>query len=113
MSLNLLVLRCKNIEASKEFYSFFDFSFHKEQHGSGVQHYAATKNDFVLELYPVSKSKDSDNCRLGFTVQNIESLISIFKQQNWVEKDLFTRYSQKIFIAKDPDGRKIEILEKK
>ncbi len=113
MSLNLLVLRCKNIEASKEFYSYFNFSFNEEQHCKSPRHYAATNNNFVFELYPIDKTEYPDNCRLGFTVQNLDLLFSTFKNKCWIEKALFTRNAQKLFIAKDPDGRKVEISEKK
>ncbi len=59
MRLSLCVLRCRDIEASKEVYTArFGLSFVKEKHGKVPEHYATELIDrsghkTVLELYPL------------------------------------------------------------
>ncbi|QLQ33687.1 MAG: hypothetical protein HZT40_21085 [Candidatus Thiothrix singaporensis] len=48
MKLNLLVLRCRDINASRIFYGQLGMQFVQEQHGSGSVHYAAVFNGMVF-----------------------------------------------------------------
>ena len=80
--------------------------FINEKHGKGPEHYSSEINGFVLELYPALNG-EVDNCRLGFEVENLTSIlekISIHDQYEFQGK--ITR------VTIDPDGRKIEIYEK-
>ena len=92
--LNLLVLRCKNIENTKEFYEkHLGFKFVLEQHGSSPLHYSTTicsnDNTMVLELYPVKMNSEPDQTRLGFNLNQLNE----------------TSYQ----VIKDPDGRSVEL----
>lgn len=89
-SLNLLVLRCKDLQASKRFYEDLGIQFEKEQHGNGPIHYAAVFSGFVFELYP-AETQATDYTRLGFSS---------------------TQFAESIVLT-DPDGRKVEISPKK
>ncbi len=42
MKLSLLVLRCRNIEKTKQFYEKLGLVFQKEQHNKDPLHYAST-----------------------------------------------------------------------
>ena len=106
MVIKLLVLRCTNIEISKEFYELLGFGFKKEQHGKGPVHFASDQNDFVLELYP-AKNNENDNIRLGFEIDN---LLSKLERLKVLEEYEFN--STKVRVVADPDGRKIELYEK-
>jgi catechol 2,3-dioxygenase-like lactoylglutathione lyase family enzyme len=67
MRLNLLVLRCRDIVATRAFYEGMGIGllFTQEQHGAGPDHYSAQLDGgLVLELYPAKG--DTDNTRLGF-----------------------------------------------
>lgn len=86
-ALKLLVIRCKDIEASKQFYEQLPMEFVKEKHGTGVVHYSTVINDMVFELYPLQKNQSLDNTRLGFQVKNVAE--------------------HRVLV--DPDGRKIEL----
>ena len=105
MQLNLLVLRCKNIETSKNFYEKLGLKFIKEQHGKGVVHYATYVGQVVLELYPLKEEAKIEQSRLGFTVE-----------KNVLEKmknDIVSEYEfdgQRVVLVVDPDGRKIELI---
>lgn len=68
LSINLLVLRCKNIEKSKEFYEMIGICFKQEQHRVGPVHYAAEFGGVVFELYPLLRDEMVDRSRLGFSL---------------------------------------------
>ena len=105
MQLNLLVLRCKNIEITKTFYENLGLKFIKEQHGKGAVHYATYVGEVVLELYPLKEGFEIEQNRLGFTVE--KSFIENMKN------DIVSEYEfngQKVFVVQDPDGRKVELV---
>ena len=55
LAVNLLVLRCKDIEVTRRFYEQLGLSFVEEKHGTRPQHYAWESGGFVLELYPAAE----------------------------------------------------------
>ncbi|MCK5855414.1 MAG: VOC family protein, partial [Sulfurovaceae bacterium] len=69
--LNLLVIRCNDIEESRCFYEKLGFSFIKEQHKNSPIHYSSTVNELVFELYPLKKGEKLDNTRLGFKIKKL------------------------------------------
>jgi len=105
MKLNLLVLRCKNLQVSKAFYEKLGLIFVQEQHGKGAVHYATYVDEMVLELYPLKEGFEIEQSRLGFSVA-----------KNFIENmknDVVSQYEfngQKVFVVQDPDGRKIELV---
>ena len=112
MKLSLFVLRCRDIEASKEFYALFGCQFKEEMHGSGPKHYSCTHNNLTFELYPMGKSATTDNVRLGFKVKNMRDTFYICRDNDvTIEKNTHERDGEKLFIVVDPDGRKVEITE--
>jgi catechol 2,3-dioxygenase-like lactoylglutathione lyase family enzyme len=90
VKLNLLVIRCRDIHASKAFYETLGIDFIEEQHGNSPIHYAANVDGTIFELYPLKTSEAADNIRLGFISPCITETI------------IFT----------DPDGRKVEVTPK-
>jgi len=102
MKLSLIVLRCNDIEQSKEFYSTIGMEFAREQHGPGPQHYAFEKDGFVFELYPGKP----DNTRLGFNVDGLERTVESLTARGYE-----VRRTSKRALAKDPDGRTVELTE--
>ena len=105
MQLNLLVLRCKNIESSKNFYKKLGLKFIKEQHGKGTVHYSAYVGKVVLELYPLKEGFTIEQSRLGFIVDE-NSLARI-------KNDIISEYEfngQRVEVVVDPDGRKVELI---
>jgi len=103
MKLKLIVLRCGNIEKSKEFYSSLGMKFTKEKHGFGPVHFSSEFNGLVFELYPV-KSKKVDNLRLGL---EIPDLVKIVNKLNILEEYEYNSVTVRVIV--DPDGRKIEL----
>jgi len=104
MQLNLLVLRCNNLETTKVFYEKLGLEFIKEKHGKGVEHYSTYVGEMVLELYPLKDKFQIEQSRLGFRVEPscLENL----------KNDIISQYEfngQNIVVVQDPDGRKIEL----
>lgn len=106
MKLNLLVLRCSDIEISKTFYEKFGFSFSVEKHGKGPIHYSSETAGFVFEIYPLGTQDAIDNIRLGFSLVDKDYVIN-----NLPIIDKYEFEGRSIYIFQDPDGRKIEINE--
>jgi lactoylglutathione lyase len=104
--ISLLVIRCKNIEASKCFYQLLGFSFVKEKHGNGPAHYSCEQDDCVIELYPNSDKLPTDNNRIGFKVSNLAKIL-----EKVVVAESYEFSGVTIHVVTDPDGRKIEISE--
>ena len=106
MEINLLVLQCKELEASKQFYELLGFSFVEEKHGAGPLHYSSQDAGFVFELYPLAKNEAAGNTRLGFSVKDIRQ---VFSRMAIASQHEFN--GKQIYVAQDPDGRKVELSE--
>jgi len=109
MQLNLLVLRYKNIEASKQFYEkLLGLNFIKEQHGKGAVHFSAYVGKTVLELYPLTDGGEIENIRLGFTLE----VEDVAKHLEKVQIEILSHYKfegKRVFVVCDLEGRKIEL----
>ena len=107
MKLNLLVLRCKEIEVTKRFYKKLGVEFIKEQHGKGPVHYSCDVGGVLLELYPLKKGELSlEQSRLGFAVDR--------KYMEAMQNKMLSSYEFdgiEVMVVQDPDGRKIELRE--
>lgn len=109
IELNLLVLRCRDLETCKRFYEQLGFSFLKEQHGTGPLHYATELGGLVFELYPLKLGAAVDQTRLGFRL-SVEG--SLEERLNRAKIDIISRYEfqqRRILVVQDPDGRKVEL----
>ena len=104
IKLNLLVLRCKNIENSRIFYECLGIIFSKEKHGNVVEHYSSSLDGLIFELYPAPKDEITCNSRIGFRLNNIDEFIPKLEIHSQHEFD-----GHKIYVVVDPDGRKVEI----
>lgn len=91
MHLNLLVLRCRDIEATRTFYTQLGLTFIREQHGNGSVHYSTYLGWLLLELYPTQG--EPDNVRLGFNIPPA----------------LLAQFNTNAQGCRDPDGRFVEL----
>ncbi len=104
MQLNLLVLRCKNVEITKAFYEKLGLTFIKEKHGKGVEHYSTYVGALVLELYPLKEDTEIEQSRLGFSVAT--------QYLNLMQSEMISSYmfdGIEVMVLQDPDGRKVEL----
>ncbi|MGB7157853.1 MAG: VOC family protein [Tepidisphaeraceae bacterium] len=108
-SLNLLVLRCRDVEASRAFYETFGLHFTRHAHGSGPEHFAYEDERGVIELYPATSQTPGDMTGLGFRVENLEEsrrtlaayAPGAIRENSWGRS----------FVARDPDGRRVEVTQ--
>lgn len=109
--LNLLVLRTRQLDKVKEFYSALGISFTEEKHGGGPLHLAARVGDLVLELYPLPADAGPADAstRLGFVVRNLEAVLARLGAAV-VSGPRVTEWGRRA-VVRDPDGRKVELLE--
>ncbi|MBZ9559861.1 MULTISPECIES: VOC family protein [unclassified Modicisalibacter] len=106
MNINLLVLRCRELEASKQFYELLGFGFVKERHGDGPLHYSSQDAGFVFELYPLKENEEPGNSRIGFSVKGMQQVLSQVAVASQYEFN-----GSQVYVVRDPDGRKVELKE--
>lgn len=112
VTLNLVVIKSKNIEESVSFYEELGLDFKKEQHGQGPEHYACELNHLVFEIYPSLINDIDAQTRIGFTVSNVEKVINNLRVKG---AEIITELTESTWgkraVVQDPDGYKIELLE--
>jgi lactoylglutathione lyase len=115
MEMRLLVLRTGIPEKIATFYSLLGLTFDYHKHGNSPFHYTATIGTTILEIYPLAKNQpETDkNIRLGFAIDNFETIINTLKQENvsFVAEPMQTDFGFMAIIL-DPDERKIELYKK-
>jgi catechol 2,3-dioxygenase-like lactoylglutathione lyase family enzyme len=55
----IVVLRARDVDATRTFYEGLGLIFVEERHGTGPRHFAADAGAWVLEIYP-ARGTDSD-----------------------------------------------------
>lgn len=105
--LNLLVLRCRDLDRSRQFYAALGFELTAEKHGGGPIHYSIALGSTVLELYPTSAA--SSNVRLGLEVRDVGAAVEAIRALGGsVERELVT--GQDSAVVRDPDGNQVELV---
>jgi len=114
--LSLIVIKTKQLEALKDFYQKLGLSFKEEKHGNGPIHYSSSIGNLVIELYPLPKSIEvaDSTTRLGFRVNNLDEIFKVLIASNTqvVSEPAQNEWGYSA-IVKDPDGRSIELINKK
>ncbi|PHN02483.1 VOC family protein [Flavilitoribacter nigricans] len=112
MKLNLLVIRTEIPEKLKMQYELLGFQFEYHRHGNGPLHFAAEKDDFVFEIYPLARSmvKADASLRLGFTVEDLDGTLANVDGSDWkmVTGIKETEWGR-LAVLQDTDGRKVEL----
>jgi lactoylglutathione lyase len=113
-SLNLLVLRAADIERTGSFYSVLGLSLVQEKHGCGPVHYSCDLGTMVLEIYPAgSIGAEPGTGMMGFTVSSLSHVLPMIESMGCsivtapASSDRGLRA-----VVKDPDGRRVELIEK-
>lgn len=100
--LTLVVLRCADLERSRQFYEALGLTLIREQHGTGPQHYSARVGKTVLEFYP-DASGSTRGVRLGLQLIDLGAAISALAKIGAVP-----RPGSPVTID-DPDGHRLEL----
>lgn len=105
--LNLLVLRCRDLEACKRFYEQLGFEFQQEQHRTGPVHYAAQLEGMVFELYPLSEGAELELTRLGFQLSFEGDLRESLDRAGIGICNVLKHAESFVYVVQDPEGRKV------
>jgi hypothetical protein len=108
--LDLLVLRCADLGASKVFYEALGLVLTREQHGNGPVHYSTLLGSTVLELYPTRADTVSkgDSVRLGLTVQDVAAAVARLEQAGFA-----VRSDRQPVTVLNPDGRTCALTQER
>ena len=107
-NLNLLVLRCRDIERAKSFYELFGMAFTQEQHGNGPAHYSSVDDAGTFEIYP-AEGIHPDQTGLGFLTGEIEGLHILLRRNQFAPREIRDTELGRMFVVRDPDGRRVEV----
>lgn len=107
--LDLVVLRCRDLELSKAFYELLGLSFKAEQHGSGPAHYSTRLGETVLELYPAADPLTP--IRLGISISDLEKTVASVAALGDFVLSFHRERSPSRALIRDPNGNKIELTE--
>lgn len=115
MYLNLLVIRTAQAAQLAQFYTELGLEFTYHRHGKGVWHYSTTlSSGLVFEIYPLQAEQliADKSLRLGFAVQNLDTLIQSLKAKN-VQIITLPKLSEWGYctVIEDLDGRKVELKQ--
>ncbi len=111
MDLKLIVLRTGDVTKLMEFYSMLGLKFEYHKHGDSPYHYSAKIDKTTLEIYPLAKGQPSadKHLRLGFSVDHFEQIEKLLEGS--INSGALQTEWGHMLIARDPDGRKIEIYK--
>lgn len=113
-SLNLVVLRVTDVEASASFYRQLGLQFAQHRHGNGPEHYAAETPGGVFELYALSNELEaSKGTRIGFCVPSVDEAVAKVRPlspASILSEPKPSEWGKRAVIA-DPDGHRVELTE--
>ena len=110
-TLNLLVLRCRDLEASRRFYESLGMQFSSHAHGSGPRHYAHEDDRGVFELYPAADGTVGDRTALGFGFADLHEAFARLAASGYEPQPIRQNPWGRTFVVRDPDDRRVEIKE--
>src|SRR5262245_25219498 len=108
VTLNLLVLKTRQLDRLRDFYAALGISFVGEQHGHGPTHFAGRAGDLVLELYPLPADSGpaEAGARLGFAVPDLDAVLRSLAEAgaDMVSGPRMAPWGRRA-VVRDPDGR--------
>lgn len=117
--LNLIVLWVANAIAALDFYRALGFRFEIASSAEGLDYYACYLGKTVIEIHPgsvgtASQPYQGGSVMLGLKVDNIDEVLA--KAQKLSKTTLpdahESRWGKRVVLT-DPDGRKIQLIERK
>jgi catechol 2,3-dioxygenase-like lactoylglutathione lyase family enzyme len=111
IALNLLVLRCRDLEASRRFYEALDLRFTKHAHGSGPEHLAHEDERGVFELYPAAGTEPGDRTGLGFGFHDLDKMFNRLQESGFSPQPIRQNPWGRTFVVRDPDDRRVELKQ--
>jgi predicted enzyme related to lactoylglutathione lyase len=116
VSLTLLVLKTRQVEQLRLFYQTLGVELAKEQHGKGPIHFAGRAGDVVIEVYPLPDDAGpvESSTRLGFAVEDVAEVVRALEG---IGAKIVTPPKETAWglqgVVKDPDGRSVELTQRR
>lgn len=109
--MNLTVIRSTNIDRASDFYSEMGLLFTKHRHGSGPEHYTSCVDGFVFEIYPLGKHSPTIGTRIGFSVDDVDSIAPMLVAigAKLISPPTDSEWGRRA-VVKDLDGHVVELL---
>ncbi len=109
--MNLVVIRSGDIDRAAHFYGALGLVLTKHRHGTGPMHYACEWDRFVFEIYPVGASGPTAAVRMGFSVEDVDSVVEALQAvggelRSGPDDSEWGRRA----VMKDLDGHTVEIV---
>jgi catechol 2,3-dioxygenase-like lactoylglutathione lyase family enzyme len=106
-SVSYVVLRCADLERSREFYESLGLRLVPEQHGAGSKHYSCDLGGVTLELYPFT-GKSTSGLRLGLLIPDLDGALASLRSYGAA---VTTSQSAGVetTIVMDPDGHQLSL----
>ena len=108
-SVGLIVLRCADLDASREFYGLLGLSLVPEQHGKGPRHYSCTMGEVVLELYPLGTGPGTSGVRIGLRVREVSAVVAAIRVAGVGRVRSHSETPTITAVLKDPDGHSLQL----
>lgn len=110
--LNLVVIRTHDRERSVQFYSTLGLTFVREQHGSGLEHWAASAGTTTFEIYPATQEYDASGIRIGFEVTSVASILDQLAAMGaTIHRPLRESPWGRQAVVRDFDGHTVELSQ--
>ena len=109
--LNYVVLRCADLERSRQFYESIGLRLVAEQHGAGAKHYSCDVSGVILELYPFA-GKSTSGLRLGLVVPDLQRVVEALRSNGTAVSTSEPDGAAAANVA-DPDGHQISLEEER
>jgi len=106
---DLIVLRCADLDQSRQFYHALGLSLALEQHGGGPRHYSCAMGGLVLELYPMGSGVGTAGLRLGIRVADVSAVVGAVRDSGLGEVVRYTGAAPVHALLRDPDGHTIQL----
>src|SRR5262245_29757529 len=116
VSLTLLVLKTRQVEQLRLFYQSLGVKLVQEQHGNGPVHFAGWAGDVVIEVYPLPDdgSRVDSSTRLGVAVEDVAEVVRALEG---IGTKMVTPPKETAWglqgVVKDPDGRSVELTQRR
>ena len=115
VSFTLLVLKTRQVDRLRTFYTALGLTLVEERHGRGPLHYAGRVGEMVIELYPLpdGAGEVDTTTRLGFAVVNLNEVVHALEAIGApvVTPPQETPWGDRA-VVRDPDGRAVELYQR-
>jgi lactoylglutathione lyase len=115
VTFSLVVLKTRQVDRLRTFYSALGIDLAEEHHGNGPVHYAGQVGEVVLEVYPLPDdgTGTDSTTRLGFAVEKVDEVMQALRASGTpvVTEPRMTSWGFRA-VVRDPDGRAVELTQR-